>query len=309
MTNLPEGMQIDKTTKANILIDMSKFDLFLTCEYRYFIRHILKKERPIIFKAKALDYGGLLHEGYEAYYKALAQGVTFADRVELAQAKIRAISSDPRASNTDPDEVRRLLNVIEENLDYWRHEDEYLEILGVEEPFTYVLYEDDYVRILMSGKIDLRVNKPSLAGSGSYTNLPIDHKTFQRDFPLQSLANQFQNYCVATGSPYLFVNRVGLQKTVAPNEKYKRVPLSYDKEKLSKWKDNTTKIILGKYLSCITDQEWPRNYTNCTKFNRICEYYEVCDSSGEAAAQQKLESNYVDAPEWDVTNKMGKSDE
>jgi hypothetical protein len=77
----------------------------------------------------------------------------------------------------------------------------------------YLLYEDDDIRIYMTGKIDLRVN------TKGYTNLPYDHKTFSRSSPVNQMSNQFKNYCTAK-SNYLIVNRIGLQKTLKPHDKF-----------------------------------------------------------------------------------------
>lgn len=292
--------------KATIILDMSAFDLFNLCAARYNMGMNLRRHPPGYQKAKALDLGGVFHEGAEVYYKGLAAGQQFNDRMNEAVKRIQYITSDPELSSLEPEESEGLIRVISENLEFWRHEDEQLEILAVEESFAYVLYEDDYVRIIISGKIDLLVNKPAFAGSGSYTNLPIDHKTYSRDFPVRRLTNQFQNYAYACDSQFLVVNRVGFQKSLKPHEKYKRVPLSYDKEIFDQWKANTTKIILDQYLPCVASGEWPMNFTSCDKFNRICEYLEICDTPEVSNKIWKLENNYVIGDPWDVTKKLEK---
>lgn len=288
-------------SKANIMLDMSKFDLFQLCEMRYFYRHILKRSPPLSQKASALDTGGVVHEGMEVYFKLLAEGVHYNDRMQAALMKVRQVGTDPELSNLDPDELRIVIDAVEQSCDFWRHEDEHLEILAVEQPFAYVLYEDDFVRIISSGKIDLLVNKRQLGGSAAYSNLPIDHKTFKRDFPVHRLTNQFQNYAKACDSNFLVVNRIGLQKTLKPEEKFKRLPLSYDPLILEQWKNNVVRVVLGRYLACIAEGDWTMNLTSCDKFNRKCEYFELCDTSGEEAKAFKLEQNFVEAPEWDVT--------
>src|SRR5580692_3984473 len=165
-------MEILKT-KANIILDASKIDLFETCPARYNFRYNHNKGLPIIYKNKSLDLGSLAHEGLAVYYKLLRDGVHFSDRAERALMKVREVSCDPDQSNSEPEEVSNLLISIEQNLDYWRAEDENsLEVLEVESPFAYVLFEDDSVRIIISGKIDLLVNQHSPGGQSSYTRLP-----------------------------------------------------------------------------------------------------------------------------------------
>jgi hypothetical protein len=300
--------EIISPPKANIVIDATNLDLFDLCPARYNYRVNLRRGLPAIQKNRSLDIGGLLHEGFEAYYKALAQQAHFDDAVEKASLAIRVKSSDPEESNVDVLEAEGLIKILQENLDFWRHEDEHLIIHSVEAPFAYVLYEDDEVRILVTGKIDLLVDRPALGGATDYKNLPIDHKSRSRTSDTLRLSNQFQNYCVATNSNYLIVNIVGLQKSLKPDEKYKRIPLSYDHFLLQQWKDNTIKIILDQYLTCVSERSWPMRLTSCLKFNRRCEYYEVCDSSGEEAKAFKLENNYIHLAPFDVTKGMGNED-
>jgi PD-(D/E)XK nuclease superfamily len=301
---------MDMSEKANIVLDASKIDLFETCPARYNFRHNYNRILPIQFKAKALDLGSLAHEGLAVYFKLLSEGVEYKDRIEACLMKIREVSSDITQSNSDLTDVTLLLTNIEMSCDYWRAEDENcLEILGVEQPFAYVLFEDDSIRIIISGKIDLIVNFTGIGGNASYEKLPIDHKTFSRDGPVLRKTNQFINYCAAVGSNYLVVNRIGLysddtKKPKPTNERFYRPPLSYDPIYIADWKDNLTRMILNEYLICVAEDSWPEKPTSCNKFNRLCEYYSICDSSGTDSKKEKLENGYVIAPEWDVTKPL-----
>jgi hypothetical protein len=296
---------IIKPAKLTIMLDASKIDLFETCPRRYHYRHNLNKGLPILQKAKALDIGGLCHSGMEVYYKMLGEGAHFSDRLEAALMKVREVSSNPDSSNSEPEEVTQLIDAIEQSCDYWRAEDENtLEILGVEEPFAYVIHEDDDIRIMISGKIDLIVNVRGIGNNADYFKMPIDHKTFRRDSVVLRKSNQFINYCNAVGSNYLVVNRIGLQKTLSAEVKFRRIPLSYDPLYIKEWKENCTKMILQEYLTSIAEDYWPEKPTSCNKFNRLCEYYEVCDSSGQDAKDFKLENNFVTVEDWDVTKNL-----
>lgn len=290
-------------SKANIVLDASKIDLFETCPARYNYRHNLNK--GLQKKAEALEKGGLAHEGLEVYFNLLKQGVSYVARMERALMKIRERSSDVDYSSLDPDDINILIDAIEQSCDYWRAEDENsLEILAVEQAFAYILYEDEHVRIIISGKIDLLVNYNAIGRGASYTNLPIDHKSFSRESLTLRKSNQFINYAAATGSNYLVVNKIGLQKTLKAEDKFKRLPLSYDPIYIADWKNNLTHLILDEYLGCVAEDYWPEKPTSCFKFNRICEYYDICDSSGAEAKAFKLESNYVDGEKWDVTKAL-----
>lgn len=299
-------MDIIEKPKLNIVLDASKIDLFETCPARYNFRHNLNKTLPLIHKAKALDLGSLAHNGLEVYYKSLGEGVTYNDRMQLTLDKIRELASNPDESNSEPEEVNTILNAVEQSCDFWRAEDENcLDILAVEQAFAYELYSDDEIRIIISGKIDLLVNFNGIGRSSSYFGLPIDHKTFTRDSMVLRKSNQFINYCNAVNSNYLVVNRIGLQKTVKAEDKYKRIPLSYDPIYIKEWKDNLIAMLLQEYIPCIAENKWPEKPTSCNKFNRLCEYYSICDSSGQDSKLFKLENEYIESEPWDVTSKLG----
>lgn len=305
---MSDNITIDKTKqKVNIVLDSSKIDLFETCPARYNFRHNHNKSLPLIQKAKALDLGTIAHEGFGVYFSQLASGASYNDRMQAALMKMREISSDPEVSNSEPEDVTRLMRAVEESCDYWRAEDENcVEVLAVEQPFAYILYEDDTVRIIIAGKIDLLTNYNGIGRNASYKRLPFDHKTYSRDGMVLRKSNQFINYCAAVESNYLIVNRVGLQdpnakKPIPAEEKFKRLPLSYDPVYIADWKANLTKMLLNEYLNCVAESYWPEKPTSCNKFNRLCEYYSICDASGQDSKDNKLENEYVDSVPWDVT--------
>lgn len=279
--------------KINIVLDATMLDTFMSCECKFNYRFNLNKTLPT--KAPQLDRGSLLHLGFETYFNALKNKVEFKDRLDESLA---AISKESLLTELDNELVQRLKDVFVESCTVMRDRDEQMEVLAVEQPFSYVLHEDETIRLVMIGKIDLLVNEPG------YVNLPYDHKSYERDFPLDRKANQFCNYVFATGGNYLIVNRVGMQTTIIPSKKHKRVPLSYDPIFLEEWKKNVIKWSY-RYLDCVIDNEWPMNTTSCNKFNRPCEYTEICESSGIEAKMYKLTTNYEDAPIWDVSKALG----
>ncbi len=99
-----------------------------------------------------------------------------------------------------------------------------------------------------------------------------------------------------------------MQKSLKPEEKFKRLPLSYDPIYINDWKENLKKMILNEYLTCVATGEWPEKPTSCNKFNRLCEYYSICDSSGQDSKDFKLENEYIIAEPWDVTKGLTVND-
>jgi len=288
-----------KTDKLNIVFSASSFDLFELCECRFNYGHNMRKSEPPDKRSKALDYGALCHKGLEVYFNSLSIGDKFADRMHKTLMKIREVASSEESNINISEELTPLTSAIEQSCDFWRSEDEQLEVLAAEAPFDYILYEDDFIRIIISGKIDLLVNVHGIGNNASYINLPFDHKTFSRTFPTIRLNNQFMNYCVATGSNYLIVNKIGLQKTLDADKKFLRIPLSYDPVMFEQWKDNVIKVIIDKYLTCVKTGNWHMNFMSCQAFGRLCEFHPVCDSSGQEAKDYKLASLYMDKAAWD----------
>jgi hypothetical protein len=283
-------------SKLNLVMDTSQYDMFRLCEQRYDFRYNKNKTLPV--KAKALDRGTLVHVACETYYESLKSGAKYDYAVNSALMKVKeagVISSD-----LEPEEISRITTVMEEYFDFWRVADQGIEIVSVEQPFLYVLHEDENIKIHMAGKIDLIYN------DNRYTNMPLDHKSFDRSYEVGRMGNQFKNYCTATKSDFLVVDKIGFQKTLKPVEKYLRVPLTFDRMILEQWKDNVVKVMYH-YLTCVAENYWPLNETSCDKFNRRCEYYEVCDSSGKEAKAFKLANNYITIDAWDVSKVLRKS--
>jgi len=205
-------------SKLNIVMDMSQYDMFLVCAYRYRNRYKLNLSSPV--RNDALDRGTLIHYACETYYQCLKDGVKYHDAVAAALLKLKTAFTFE--SELDTNEASHLIDTMEQYFDHWRVADQQFEILGVEESFMYLLYEDDDMRIYLAGKIDLRIR------DNKYENLPYDHKSFSRSGPVNGLSNQFKNYAAVCNSDYLIVNKIGLQKTLKPHEKFLRVPVTYD---------------------------------------------------------------------------------
>jgi hypothetical protein len=291
---LEHPTQLVKTAKINIVLDATMLDTFLSCPAKFNMRFNMNKVTTI--KANPLDKGGIVHVGNENYYKSIKMGLPFDKALDngLVAARIELSSN----SDLSTAEGNRCLEVIEENLIFWKQADQSFTINQVEKSFAYVLYEDETFRIVMIGKIDL------LISDNNYTNLPVDHKTYSRDFPVHRKTNQFCNYSYALKSNFLLVNRIGFQTSLKPKDKYKRVPLSYDKAFHEQWRQNVIKWCMH-YYDCVQTNDWPMNDTSCDKYNRLCEYYDVCDTSGNETKIYKLDVNFKTDTPWDVSKVLG----
>ena len=286
-------------SKVNIVMDMSQYDLFLLCHERYNNRYNLNLTAPT--KASQLDRGTIIHVGSEVYYDALRHGIAYQDAVNAALSKIR--QAGVIATDLEPEYINRIIDVMEEYFDYWRVEDQNFQIVAIEQPFLIKIHEDDEVTIHLAGKIDL------LTSDDRYTNKPMDHKSHDRESEVHRMPNQFKCYAYATQSNFLTVNRIGMQKTLKAHEKFKRITLSYDPIYLEQWRQNVVKVILNQYLVCVAEDYWPTNETSCDKYFRRCEYFNVCDSSGQPAKLYKREADFITVEPWDVSKALRKASE
>lgn len=276
-------------SKLNIVKDISKYDTFRMCERKYQYRY-LRNIHPLE-KAKPLDRGTLVHLACEVYYEDLKNGAQYQDAVNNALSSVRTAGID---TELEVDDILRVIDVMEEYFDHWRVADQGFKINEVEKPILYLFHESEYYDFYLSGKIDLVIT------DNRYTDLPWDHKSYDRKWPVTRMTNQFRNYVYALKSNFLLVNRIGFQTTLSAEEKFTRVPLSFDHIYLEQWKKNVIATI-DHYVNCLADDYWPMNETSCDKFNRKCEYFDVCDSSGQEAAEYKLMTMFKLGEPWDVT--------
>lgn len=290
--------QSEISDQITIVLDATMLDTYLLCPQKFYLRHRLNRVPPDL--AKPLDRGQLIHTGFEGYYKAVQRGDKFEQAMEVLISTFNMATTESQLDHETTSAIKeRMLEAARIHRAY----DFRVEILAVEESFVYELYSDKTVRILMMGKIDLLVNDPV----GGYERLPIDHKSYERDYPVHRKTNQFCNYSYAMRSNYLLVNRVGMQTSIPPDKKHKRVILSYDPVFHEQWKQNVIKWCY-RYLESEAMNEWPLNDTSCDKFNRLCEYYPICDTSGEESKQFKINVQYKLTTPWDVGKSLGKQD-
>lgn len=290
---------MNEIKKVNIVLDASKADMFQLCEERFHNRYVLNKAQS--HKAEQLDRGTLVHSGLETYYKLMQQGARLREALPEAINKIKMVSMTD--SDLSPTEVGRVVEVVTESVTFFEMEDLQYTIKAVEEPFIYLLHEDVDFRLYMSGKIDLLVDLHT--AKMSYENMPVDHKSYNRKFPVKRRTNQFINYAIATHSLFLTVNRIGFQATVAVKDKMERPLLSYEAQYLEQWKQNMIKLA-KRYIQCFAENSWEMNFTSCDKFNRLCEYDSLCEASGAEAKFYKMKAEYTDVAEWDVTKLLNK---
>ena len=141
--------------------------------------------------------------------------------------------------------------------------------IEVESAFSKILYESKELILIVEGKIDLLTD--SRAGK-----IVVDSKTASRRVEQSKLSNQFLCYSWSTGVETIIVDRIGFQKSLAPKERFQRIPLSYPQSMKNEWREWA--IYWGKMAAFhVKEGIFPPNFTSCDKFGG-CIYRSVCET-------------------------------
>ena len=252
------------------------------------------------YRNVSLESGSLMHEMLELHYNLVkAQELPLGEIIREAVDHGRRLTIEQDLS---PSDSESMVKAYQEYAMFYK--DDQWEPLYVEQKFSKVLYErqdeidleccepekscpeHEGLTILLEGKIDL------IAHHRVHNQTYIwDHKTTSRASTPVKLSNQFAAYCWATGVNQAILNQIGLQKTLASNEKYKRHMISYSDAALKEWRDNAIWWcnLLDQFLK---HQSFPMNWTACTKFGKPCPYLDICQAHPEAR-QSKISQGFI----------------
>jgi len=157
-----------------------------------------------------------------------------------------------------------------------------------------VLYEDDEIRVLWKAKLDL----VSDTNQGIF---PVDHKTMKQRRDTISLNNQFIGQCLIMGTRNAFVNKIGFQTSLKPEEKFQRTPISYSAPRLLEWQSETLPYYAKLLLMYAETGHFPPNYTHCDGKYGKCAFVKVCESD-PGMREETIKLHFYVGPVWDPTN-------
>lgn len=254
----------------------------------------------VIGTQPALAKGILIHQFFAEYFrrrKNSGNSLDFESCANFAFEFVKPLTASSGLVESDIIAVDRSLN---QYVEHYKHEP--MEVLFVEEPFALEIYknEDEDLRIVYVGVIDL------IATLQGQEQKVFDHKSQSRKSDFLLLDDQFEGYATAAGTNMITVNVIGLQASVPPQEKFRRVPLSYPPYLLERWKQHLIYWV-KQYLVYNNNNEWPENHQGCNKF-QTCEFYPVCTSASEAARAWKLKTEYVVSEKWDPTKVLERTE-
>ena len=184
------------------------------------------------------------------------------------------------------------LQTCDEYAKFWQSD--FWVTLDVETVRSKILYEDDEIRILFKSKLDWIVD----TNNGIF---PADHKTMKQNKDTLSINNQFMGQCLQLNTRNVFINKVGLQKTLKPEDKFKRVSVSYSAARLLEWQSYVLPYWVKQLVAYSNQGHFPPNFMSCDGKYGKCEFYEVCESDPDMR-NEVIKMNFYRGLEWNPTN-------
>lgn len=270
--------------KQTVIIDSQILTAYMRCSREFDFRFIQLLTQQD--KDENLETGSLIHVMLKIYY-TLKRSMKFTHE-ECVNISIELSRPVSVTMNLDQFYTEELTEHFKSYAKFYSNESWIP--LNVEEPFSFILYEDEELRIIYFGVMDLYIENFG-------QKYPVDHKTERRKSDPLELDNQFLGYCAATGSNVLYVNKIGLQKTLKPEEKYRRIPLSYTPARIAEWK-SVAVWYAKEYLLSLQEHVFPPRYTSCLRYGKKCQYYVLCNSDAGEIRDWKAQENFVKGEQW-----------
>jgi hypothetical protein len=278
---LPEVSLENHGNKVIVALDSMQLGFIQACLRKYFLRHVqLIDSRE---HSQGINKGILMHEFLRFYYIARRAG----EKVKQAQEegithgrkKIPELDLDDEAIT---DTTRKFLEygVVYQN--------EFFEVIDVEQPFSIDLFEDDQLVIVWEGIRDLDI----MLGNELYV---YDHKTASRKDYWDELHNQLIGYAFAGGTKLLMINEIVFVKAV--NEGFHRSPLTMTPHIVDLWRESTIASVKN-YLAYASLDYYPPNVHSCNSGKFGCTFRDFCKADPETQ-KWLMKTKYKTATKWD----------
>lgn len=309
--------------KKNVILDATILTTLMACprlaDFRF--NHNLM---PIGGKSNSLECGSIVHTFMEVMYGSIINGLkrdqAFQYGIAAAELYIRGcpkctdftstpeipkpqcghkannypgVKNTPKDSETHRTGWQWVLDSCDQYNTFWRND--HWVPLEVEVVKGEILYEDEDIRILWKAKLDL----VSDTNQGIY---PVDHKTMKQNRDTNSMNNQFKGQCILMKTRGMFINKFGFQTSLKPEEKFKRVIVSYSAPRLLEWQSETLPFYAKMLLMYAETGHFPPNYTHCEGKYGNCEYYKGVCSSDPDSREYEIKRAFMVGPEWNPTN-------
>jgi hypothetical protein len=203
------------------------------------------------------------------------------------------VHNTPKDSETNKTGWQHVLDTCDQYLEFWKND--HWVPLEVEVVKGFTIYEDDDIRIMWKAKLDW-------VGDTDQGIYPMDHKTMKQRRKTNSMNVQFMGQCLTMGTRNVFINKIGFQTTLKPEEKFIRDTMSYSAARLLEFQSETVPY-WGKMMLMFAESEhFPPNFSNCEGKYGNCPFYEHVCSWDPSMREENLKQHFVVGPEWNPTN-------
>lgn len=246
-------------------------------------------------KSDFLEKGDMIHVMLAEYYrlKMLPDRLPHAMMIEQAieKGRHRIITMDIEIEVGEDEIIPTFRGYCE----FWQNDNEMP--VAVEEPVVMVMYEkpdvlDDNGEIVEEGITIIFEMVPDIIfenrqGLRTWT----DHKTRSRNQEALPLNNQFLAYAWASGTRRSMRNNIGFQKTLPAEKKFTRDFFPYPQGVIDWWVGWS--VYRAQFIdACIKADNYPPDFTQCSKYGRGCSFIEVC-MQNPADRERFLNENFV----------------
>lgn len=273
--------------KKNVVLDASMLSDLMGCgrkmDLRY-QRHMI----PNKGRSTAVEQGSTIHKFMEVYYKDVISGAPKGAAEMNAHGAAELYAQSDEVRNATPDDIAWAIQTCHDYLQYYKND--FWIPLEVETVKSKVLYEDDEIRVLWKAKLDIIVDNLQ----GIY---PMDHKSMKQRRDTVSLNNQFIGQCILMETRMMFLNKIGLQKTLKPEERFLRVAVNYTADVLNEWQGVTLPYWAKIYLMYAESEFWPPNLTHCESKYGTCMFIDVC-TADRGLREETLGAEFTVGEPW-----------
>lgn len=316
LINIPYHFQgKNKMSQTIIALDSQILSSIQSCARKTqynFIDHI----RPMSTPAP-LERGGLMHDVIEIFYGIkgntegdcinrdselwkflIEKGLADADYKNVlalrgnteAIIEFAVLAGEMRATKLDLgiETCDETLNQFKQYARFYKN-DEWAPV-AVEETGAKILYEDEDYKFIYTFKIDRVMRKGHMVA-------PFDTKTGQRNDTPDTMSNQFIGYCWALDLEHLVVDKIGFQKTLRVEDRFKRYILNITEERQKEWVETATYWCM-RLTEHISTNVWPMQISPACSMYSGCFYKNLCEASPSRRDDIKARE-YVVNTKWD----------